>query len=106
MPTPFSHLRAGDISKTSPVDSPAGELSKRMVLAAVELQIPAAEALGSTVGFLTWVFSHFSDVDRALAYNAFISSLDMSVKGETAIVKPLSEVAYMVDPEQARKMKF
>ena len=96
--SPFSKLRSGDISKTSPISSKDQELVKRMVLASVELQIPAVEALGSVAGFVTWVISHFAtEADQAAALTAFLSSVQTACSGHLTI--PLSNAVKVVDAQ-------
>lgn len=97
MPQEFDRLRAGDISKTSPADTKAQELSKRMVLSAVELKIPATDALGAACGFVTWIASHFTEPDRSAVVEAFITSVKMSCQGEGGFSTPLKNVVTFPD---------
>lgn len=93
MPMPFGkNLRSGDISKTTPTFDKAEALAKAMILEAVRLEIDGASALGSAAGFVTYILSHFSDVDRAVVLNGFLQSVQMSAAGGTQMVIPLDQV--------------
>lgn len=93
MPKPFEDLRAGDISKTSPVADKAQALARFMCLEAARLQLPATDALGAVAGFVGWIVSHFkTPEDRAAAIHALVKTLEANASGPGAVVVPLSDL--------------